>query len=176
MADLTLSSPPQDAVDATTSPYPYSISIPKLIILSIATFGLFELYWFYKQFKSFKEVRNWDINPWLRAIFCGLTAYTLFREVEGAEKEIDPSKELSSFGLAIAFFGIALLYRLPNPYWLLSFLTFAPLVPVQNSINFYWDSTLGDNVVRSKFGGWNYVVAIGGLVVVAGAVWLAFAV
>ena len=175
MADLTLSGSPQPAVDAKSSPFPYAISIPKLIILSIATFGLFDFYWFYKQFKSFNVVRNWDINPWWRAFFCGVTAFTLFREVEHAEKEIDSNKVLHTSVLAIVFFVIAALYRLPDPYWLLALLAFVPLMPVQNAINFYWDRTLGDNVVKSKFGGWNYVVAIVGLVVVAGSVYETFA-
>jgi hypothetical protein len=146
-----------------------------LVILSVATFGFFEVYWFFKQFKSFKEVGSWDINPWLRALFCSVTAYTLFREVKEAETEMDSSKDLFAVGLAIAFFVIVALSRLPDPYWLLSILTFVPLVPVQNSVNCYWDRTLGDNVVRSKFGGWNFVVAIVGLVFVAGAVSEAFA-
>ena len=175
MSDLTIGRPPQYAVDPGMSPYPYSISIPKLIILSITTLGLFELYWFYKQFKSFKEVRNWDINPWLRTLFGGVTAYTLFREVERAEKEIDSSKDLFAIGLAIVFFFTLALSRLPNPYWLLAFLSVIPLVPVQNAINFYWDSRFGDNAVKSKFGGWNYVVAAIGLVLCVGAVFESFA-
>lgn len=152
--------------DSNTFPYPYVISIPKLIILSITTFGIYDFYWFYKQFKSFKAEKDWNINPWLRAFFAGLMSYSLFRKVSGATEKFDKKRKINAFGSCILYFSINILWKLPDPYWLLSLLSFIPLIPIQDNINFYWKKKYGNKVVRSKFGKSNYIWSIiGGILV-----------
>src|SRR5258708_37159984 len=58
-----------EVYNVKNSPYPYIISIPKLIILSTVTFGIYDIYWFYKQWKSFKAERDLKVTPWARALF-----------------------------------------------------------------------------------------------------------
>jgi len=147
-------------IDSKTSPYPYVISTSKLIILSITTFGLYDLYWFYKQFKSFKAEKKWKITPWIRALFAGWMSYSLFHKVSDATEELDQKRKLHYGGLWSFYFILSILWKLPDPYWLLSVFSFLPLIQVQNTINFYWKKKYGDKIIQSKFGKTNYIWAI----------------
>lgn len=155
-------------ISVNTAPYPYVISSLKLVVLSITTFGLYEIYWFYKQWKSFKTEKDLKVTPWARALFATLMAYFLFKEVSKANDSVDNTQgKLESGLLAIAYFILISLYRLPEPYWLLVLLSFLPLIPVQNAINLYWQNRFRDKIIVSRFGGWNYVFSIiGGILIV----------
>lgn len=161
-------------VDANTSPYPYVISNTKLIVLSVTTFGLFDVYWFYKQFKSFKAEKDWKINPWLRAFFAGIMAYSLFYKISVITKDFDENWKMKPLGLGITYFLLSILWKLPDPYWLLSYLSFLPLIQVQYNINLYWKKKYGDKVIKSKFGTANYIwSSIGGIFLIL-AIWATF--
>lgn len=151
---------------SSTSPYPYVISIPKLVVLSIVTFGLYEIYWFYKQWKSLKAERNLKVTPWARALFATIMSYSLFKEVSKAIKSVDKTTDLGAGGLAVAYFFLLILYKLPDPYWWLSFLSVLPLIPVQNTINFYWRKKYGEKIIPSGFGAWNWIWTVAGGVIV----------
>ena len=151
-----------ELINADKPPYPYVISVSKLVIMSISTFGIYDLYWFYKHFKSFKSNNDWKITPWTRALFATLTSYSLFKQVSRAVSSIDKTRSLEAGGLAIAYFLLAILYKLPEPYWWLSFLSVLPLISVQNTINFYWEKKYGEKVIQSGFGTWNYIWSIMG--------------
>lgn len=143
-------------------PYPYIISLKKLIILSITTLGIYELIWFYKHFRSFKIETNWSIKPWswFLSVFSGITAYALFRRVLEASRELDKTNKLPAAGLAVAFLLLGCLWKLPDPYWWISIFTFLPLVPVQKAINSYWETKYPGRIVRSNFGTKNIVWSI----------------
>lgn len=147
-------------------PYPYVISINKLLVMSIATLGLYEIYWFYKHFKSFKMEREWKITPWARALFAGFMSYSLFKEVVKAVKDVDKTRgNLNAGGLAIVYFILVSLWRLQEPYWWLSIFSVLPLIPVQNAINFYWKNKYGSKIAQSGFGTGNYIWSIiGGII------------
>lgn len=149
------------------SPFPYVISIPKLIVLSIATFGIYDIYWFYKQWKSFKIERDLKVTPWARALFAGIMSYSLFKEVSKAVRSVDKTRNgLEAGGLAIAYFILVSLWKLPEPYWWLSMLSVLPLIPVQNAINLYWQKKHNSKIVSSNFGAWNYIWSIiGGIII-----------
>ncbi len=163
-----------EKIDSKTSPYPYVISIPKLIILSLTTFGLYELYWFYKQFKSFKAEKDWKISPWPRAIFYGLMSYSLFHKVSDAVKELDQKREFNSSGVWAFYFILNILWKLPDPYWLLSLLSFLPLIQIQDTINFYWEKKYGGKIIQSKFGTSNYVWSVIGGIILLLTMWGTF--
>ncbi len=151
-----------EKIDKDIEPYPYVISIKKLIVLSTLTFGLFEIYWFYKQFKSFKAETKWGIIPWLLTLFNGVTCYNLFRRISSTIEKVDKKKKLEYFWLAVAYFMFLIVGRMPEPYFYTTVLSFLPLIPVQKAISFYWHKKLGKELGEEKFGGWNYVWAITG--------------
>lgn len=157
-------------VSQETAPYPYVISLWKLFILSTVTFGLFDIYWFYRQWKSFYAVKN-QKHGWFYisfvSLFAGFSSFSLFKIIAKEVKEIDPRRGLEATGLSIAFLVLNALYRLPDPYWVLSGFSVFVLMPVQSTVNYYWEKKYGDKLVRSGFGVWNFIWVVIGCIAIA---------
>lgn len=60
----------------------YVVSLRKLVLLSIATVGLYSLYWFWRHWKLHKLDRKLDIWPVPRAIFAIFFAHGLNEEID----------------------------------------------------------------------------------------------
>lgn len=139
-------------VDKNVKPYTYVISVPKLIVMSLFTFGIFELYWFYRQWKSVNAINNLSHKPivlWILAIFSPISAYWLFKNFSEVLREGASTKGLESGGLAVIYF---ILSRFG--------LGFIPLIPVQKKVNLHWEKEYGEKLDRSGFGPWNWIVLI----------------
>ncbi|HTO53705.1 MAG TPA: hypothetical protein VMR50_09980 [Myxococcota bacterium] len=70
----------------------YAVSAPKLVVMSIATFGFFELWWHYKNWCVFCDSGE-RLRPGWRAVFAPFTAYWLFKRL--AERGRQASLELT---------------------------------------------------------------------------------
>ena len=135
-SDANVTIQPLDApVDVAPEPPYFPVGIFKLATLSIASFGLYLIYWFYQHWKREYARTGDSLNPVARAIFSPIFAYSLFSRVK-AQLVGDEHEDLSSPGLlAAAYFVLIAAGRLPDPWWLLAFLAFLPLLPVQFAIN-----------------------------------------
>lgn len=60
----------------------YVVSIPKFTILYIATLGFYELYWFYANWKRYRDHTGEDLWPVPRAIFSIFFAHLLFSRIQ----------------------------------------------------------------------------------------------
>lgn len=155
-----------ETVDNSKFPYPYAISIWKLIILSSLTLGLFNIYWFGKQWEALKADRKIKATPWLRALFSPIFIYPLFKNIANATKEIDKSKNLNAGVLTVIYILFLLAARIPNWGWIVGLFIFLPLIPVQKTINYYWEKKYGNRLVSAKFGRSNYIWAFIGSTVI----------
>jgi hypothetical protein len=164
--ELKLSDEPEGTIDSQTTPYPYVVSIKKFLILSVFTLGIYELYWLYKQFKSFKTVTPIKGPAWLLALFGGITAYSLFKTVANAVKSITPAINLKAGLWALIYLAGNCLAFLPSPYSYFGYLSFLAFVPVQQHINYYWMKVYGDRVKQSTFSKGNVVWCIVGSVMI----------
>jgi hypothetical protein len=153
----------EGASSATTQhPYFFTPSTLKLVLMSVCTFGIYELYWFYKNWVLIKARTNQDLMPFWRAFFAPLWAYSCFKNVKLAaeEKGISPPSSIGLF--AVFYFVLQALWRLPDPYWLISYLSFAPLIPVNKAALAINKKIGGENYENSKFTTWNWVGLVGG--------------
>lgn len=121
--------------DQNTIEY-FCVSKNKLAVLSVATFGLYEIYWFYKNWKEIKEQGGGKVSPFWRALLSILFSYSLFKRVLTSAKENGYTKDYSSGLLFIIYFFWVNSYRLPGMLWIISFMSFVPLLTVQDAINF----------------------------------------
>lgn len=143
---------------------PLTISTNKLIFLSVLSFGLYEIYWFYRQWKALKEIKDLKITAWARGLFAPLFAYPLFKQFFELARH-ETKKDYSSAGwLATGYFILNLLWKLEDPYWLISFTSILTLIPVQKAINEYWLSKHPNHKVSSDYKGFETaVLIIGGI-------------
>jgi hypothetical protein len=104
----------------------------KFIMLSFFTMSFYNVYWFYWNWRRQRELVDPTIRAGWRTFFSPVTAYLLFRDVHD-----DPRSDArwSPLLLAVTYLVLLLSFAAPGWWWLLTWISFAPLVPVQHSIN-----------------------------------------
>jgi hypothetical protein len=151
--------PPASADSGSVAFFP--VSRTKLLVLSFCTLGLYQYYWFYKNWKIIGARTGEDFWPVPRALFAIFFCYSLFDRVR--KHESGSASALSAGALATAWIVVTLLYKLPDPYWLIAFLNVFILLPVQDQMNAVNDSAAPKHDPNGRFTAWNWVaVAVGG--------------
>lgn len=71
--------------DPAVRPLPfYAVSILKLVLLSLATFGYYVVYWHYRQWKAIRDAEGRKLWPIPRAFFAALTGFELYPHIHAA--------------------------------------------------------------------------------------------
>jgi hypothetical protein len=90
----------------------YPVSPLKFTILSIATLGIFQLFWMFKNWYWIKHVAGEDISPGARTFFGNITIFSLLSRIARMEPSGYSWYPFASVFLAILFFADAILDRL----------------------------------------------------------------
>jgi hypothetical protein len=152
-------------VGAGTQPVFFPVGTAKLAIMSLGTLGLYQLYWSYKNWKSVQRLTGDKLNAPLRALFYPLTSYFLFKRISQEGRKLHPEMSISAGPLATALLVMTLLWRVPDPYWLVSLLAFVPFLPVQAQVNLLNQKMAPGTDANTRLRGWNFVaILLGGLV------------
>src|SRR4051794_34493280 len=53
----------------------------KFVAMCVLTFSLYQVYWFYQQWRQLRDVGREDIWPIVRTVFAGFFSYWLFERV-----------------------------------------------------------------------------------------------
>ncbi|MHB8869080.1 MAG: hypothetical protein ACYC6T_02150 [Thermoleophilia bacterium] len=112
----------------------FPVSTTKLIVMSIATFGLYEFYWSFRTWKSIRDDQGARLSPFWRAWFVLLFHYNLVKHVKDDLSTRAPVRYRPGW-LTIAYLLLLATSSLPNPFWLVCYLTFLPLLPVVAAVN-----------------------------------------
>jgi len=151
-------------VSVTSEPYFFTTSAAKLALMSICTFGIYDLYWFYENWTLIEKRSKQNIMPFWRAFFAPFWAYSCFEQIEEISVENNINATLSIGFLAVSYFIIQALWRLPDPYWLTSFLSFVPIIPANQAALAINNHLVPNFKNNDKFTGWNWVgLIVGGL-------------
>jgi len=112
----------------TTDAY-FTVGTLKLSLMALTTFGLYELYWFYRNWKMIRQREQLPISPFWRAFFAPLWTFSLGMRFKAHAKERNISIELPVAAIGILYLLLSALWRIPQPYWLISLFSFIPIVP-----------------------------------------------
>jgi uncharacterized membrane protein YbjE (DUF340 family) len=155
-------------------PIYFPVSVIKLLVLSICTLGLYELYWFYKNWQSVKQREQSNIMPVWRTIFALFFCYALLRRVRDDAKKIN-TIDLAAGPLAIGFMITSVLWRLPDPFSLVSLLAVLFLLPVQRAANRINAEQAPLHKPNAHFSAWNIVtIIIGGIILILSVMGMLF--
>lgn len=136
----------------------------QFILLCLFSLGLYELYWFYKNWKFIKERNKLNISPFWRTFFTFIFAYDLFKKIFILAEEKGYTQKHSPGWITITYIGLSLLWRLLDPFWLLYLLSFLPLITVVKVLNYYWKTEQPNLKEKTRFSGGEIVVlVIGGI-------------
>ena len=114
----------------------FPVGPAKLVVLSVCTLGFYIVYWFYKSWRQVPgRSGGSSAKAVVAAIFCPLTAYSLFREIERFDAQAAGPSRSGAGVLALCFFLLGAAGRLPDPYGLVCLLAFVPLLPVARRVN-----------------------------------------
>jgi hypothetical protein len=133
----------------------FPTSTTKLAIMSLCTFGIYELFWFYKNWKFLKEKHNFKIRPFWRAWFSVFFCYSFFKIVKKYSKQHQVKADYKPGQLTFVFVLLYVTWQAPDPIWIFSSLTFIPLLSVQKVINNLNTQLFPNFDINSKFSGWN---------------------
>jgi hypothetical protein len=150
--------------------YAYGQRVWHFIFLTIATLGIYEIRWFYRNWKYLKAHLKLSISPGWRTVGLFLPIvnivlmYSQFRDIRDYARDAGCDRSFSPGGVTVAYIVLALLFLLPYPYGLLCYLTVWPLAVVQDTLNVYWRKEQPDLIERRKFtGGQIFLLIIGGI-------------
>ena len=127
-----------DRASYASSPY-FAVSLPKLALMSVCTFGIYEFYWFYKHWRAVRDRAGEDLWPFWRALFMWFTCYFLFKRIKTtASAEAVPSR-YSAGGAALIYVLLAIKTQGLGTWdvviFYVSFFSFVPLIFVQRAVN-----------------------------------------
>lgn len=156
-------------LDGTQPPQPpfFAVSLLKLAVLSICTLGLYKLYWFWRNWNRIRVSGEPEITPSLRAIFAIVYCYPCFYRIKltGVSRGVTPAPPIGI--LAICYVLAALAWRLPQPMFLVGFLTVVFLLPIQSYVNRINAVVSPGHDPNSRFSVWNWIAVVtGGLVLI----------
>ncbi len=144
------------------------LSAQKFILLSVFSLGLYELWWIYKSWSFFRDKDNLDIMPAARAIFSIFFLNSLFNRIQDFSKSKGYTKTFSSIGYFIGFIGFNFASKLPDPYWIVSFLSMFFLIPAIESLNYGIKNNGNYNVIENG----KYNNRQVGLIIVGSLFWI----
>ena len=111
----------------------HAVPVGRFAFFQVATFGGYGLYWFWKNWSMIKHQDGSDIWPVARAIFASFSYFALLEDLNTRLALRNRPRALSP-GLAIGYLVWGALWRLPDPYWLISLGQFAFLLPAVSAI------------------------------------------
>jgi hypothetical protein len=123
-----------DDAQAATSPPPiprqryyHQVSVVKFSAFCLLTLNLYTFYWFYQCWKHVLLRDGDGISPFWRTFFAPIFYYPLLIDIRASRGMSSPAP--GSFLFAVAFLIFQLAFFLPDPYWMISFFMFMPLIP-----------------------------------------------
>jgi len=87
----------------TEGPAFFAVTNAKLVVMSLVTFNLYLVWWFYWNWKCAARLNDEKLSAPIRALFYGLTSYWLFARIKEhfarlyATRPLAPSMELYEF-------------------------------------------------------------------------------
>jgi len=147
-----------------------------LVVLCIVTFGIYELYWFYR---NWADLYRPAVTAWWRTIGLGvpilniILIYRQFRYIRDFAEEAGCDKSFSPAIMTFAYIFLGLFTLLPEIsgfseiFGFLAYLTVWPLARVQSVINAYYTKREPKLAEGKGFSGLQIV-----LIIVGGIFWL----
>lgn len=112
----------------------FAVSVTKLVVLSFCTLGLYQIYWFYKNWKIIKEQEQVHMMPFWRAIFSLFFCYDLFEKIKKTASNVGVGN-LPAASLSSAWIIFEIMLCLPKSNFLFASCSVFFLIHVQKYIN-----------------------------------------
>jgi hypothetical protein len=133
--ELGGASAPEAKAAAEEAPAFFAVSRAKLVVMSLATLGFYRVFWFYKHWQRQRERTEDALSPFWRTLFSIFFAYDLFTRVHAEARQHGIAPRYHAGWAAAAYIVPSLMFRLPDPWWMITLASIVPLVSVQGAAN-----------------------------------------
>ena len=111
----------------------FPVTTQKFVVLTLCTFGLYELYWSYQNWARLRAATQESISPFWRAFFAPLWGFSLFGRIHDLAATHNIPTRWSHWVMASAYLVLSVAWRLPDPWWWISIASVLPMIPVQRT-------------------------------------------
>ena len=111
----------------------YAVQTRTFIVLSFCTFGLYERYWCYLNWKRLQAANGEQLSPFWRAVFAQFWGFSLFRRIKATATAAGVPVAWDANWLATLYLLCNLALILPLPMGLIGLFGFALMIPVQRT-------------------------------------------
>ncbi len=169
----------EDIIDKQQETLPsieyFSLHPIQLALYSIFTLGVYDIYWFYRNWYAIKVMRH-NVHPFGRAFFTLIFCYQLFKEILTSASAKGYQARYSAKLLALMYIVLVLIGNIWSRLTISSVLidlalfmftscSFLPLIVIQDAINFQ-NSKIKENFsLYHTHTKWEILILIGGFVV-----------
>ena len=151
---------PMDITPAREMETFFAVSTRKLVVMSICTFGLYQVYWIYWNWRLIKFREHRRISPPWRSVLGLFFLYPIFRRINRQSKLLGHAT-LPAGILFIVWAALSLAGYLPLPALaMLSFASVFALVPAQRSANEINFAASSEHPRNDRFEGLNWVALV----------------
>lgn len=102
--------------------------------MSVFTLGLYEIYWFFKNWQCIQRREKTKIIPAMRGLFAVFYCYPLFRHIASHPAPANAPKVRAGW-MALGWIGMNIIAYLPDPLSYISVFTIVFLIPIQKKVN-----------------------------------------
>ena len=113
----------------------FIISVNKFIVLSVLTFGVYEIWWAYKAWRFYQQKEKLDIMPALRALLGVFFLIPLFNKIKRSAVDTGVSTDYNSVLLYIGYLVLNIFAQSETVFWFLSFISIVFLIPPFKTFN-----------------------------------------
>lgn len=154
-----------------SKPIYFPVSLIKFVVMHFCTVGMYQFYWFYKNWRLIQERDQSEASPFWRTVFTFIYCYALFEKVRSSAASLKIDQSISVQVLAGGWILLSMLWILPDPYWLINFSSILFLIPVQQAVNRINESMVPGHDRNERFTAWNMVaIVIGGVLFILGVI------
>jgi hypothetical protein len=152
---------PAAGAPSTTGPAWFAVGPAKLVVMAIGTLGLYQVYWFYQQWRRVRDGGE-DVRPLLRSLFGVLFCYPLFKRIVDSTRDV-ASAPAGPAALAVAYILLSVSWKLPSPFNLLTLLSVLPLAAVQRLASAAAERDFPRDDPNRRLTGGNWVAVVVGV-------------
>lgn len=138
----------------------FAVSTAKFIVMSVFTFGIYELYWFYWNWKRIRDRESSDISPFWRTVFAYFYCYQCFARVNGYATTKGIAASVPAGLLAGGWIVAQLLWNVPGPLRVIGMFAFVPMLPVVTLTNEINQAIAPGHDPNSRFSFWNVLLIV----------------
>ena len=149
----------------------FTVGAVKFSLMSLTTVGIYGLYWFYRNWRIIRDRDQSQISPFWRAFFAPIWTFSMGSRFTEEAKGQNFSLGLPVIALGVIYLLLNALWRLPDPYGLVTLLTFIPLLPFDFAARRLNGGGQLAEPAFARFSGWNIAwLIIGSLLLMLGII------